>query len=99
MAKKITLEAINDPVQMQKLLNAMQTQITALTVVVTELQTDHATSRASVAEIETWAETLAAKLNLDSGVNDTNYDATITNSPPATLTASTAVTEQVTKTL
>jgi hypothetical protein len=64
MAKKITLEAIQDPVQLQRLLNAMQTQIDNLITLANELNA--------------WAETLAAKLNLDSGVNDQNYDATIT---------------------
>lgn len=98
MALKITLEAINNPVQMVKLLNAMMDQIDSLTTLANELRTDHATFRTHCAEIETWAETLAAKLNSDAGVTDENYDATITNSPPATITAA-AVSAQVNQTV
>ena len=52
-----------------------------------ELHDDHATYKAVVDELKTWAEALATKLNADAGVTDTDYDATITNSAPATLTA------------
>lgn len=34
-------------------------------------------------ELHAWAETLAAKLNADGGVTDTNYDATITAANPS----------------
>ena len=75
------------PLDLYDLLVALLVDIAAQKVIIDELVDDHATSRASVAEIETWAETLAAKLNLDAGVTDENYDVTITNSPPATLIA------------
>jgi hypothetical protein len=96
MARIINHETVGTPEQLVKTLNAMQTEITALTTLANELLADHATLIASVGEIETWAETLAAKLNADGGVTDENYDAVITNSPPATLTAA-AVTAQTTK--
>ena len=63
MAKRISLEALADPMQHIKLLNAMMTQIDDLTT--------------AVNEINTWAETLATKLNADGGVTDENYDAVI----------------------
>ena len=94
MAKRISYEAVKDPVQLERLLNAMMDNIDSLITLTSELRTDHATFKASVDEIETWAETLAAKLNADGGVTDTDYDATITNSPPATITAA-AVTAAV----
>jgi hypothetical protein len=95
MAMRINSETIRDPRQLAKLLEAMNLTITNLITLTTELRTDHATFKACVDELETWAETLAAKLNLDAGVTDENYDATITNSAPATITAA-AVTNQVT---
>jgi len=55
---------------------------------VNEMADDHATNKAVVDELKTWAQTLATKLNADAGVTDTNYDTTITNSGPATLSAS-----------
>ena len=55
---------------------------------VDELIDDHATYKAVVDELKTWAEALGTKLNADTGVADTDYDATITNSAPATLSAS-----------
>ena len=94
MAKyKINLETVSHPELLVRLLNAMQTEIDALTTLATELRTDHATNIASIGEIETWAETLAAKLNADDGVTDTNYDATITASPAATITADAPTTQ------
>jgi hypothetical protein len=98
MARQLSIEAVNRPEQLVRTLNAMQTQITALTTLLTEWRTDHATLIASVGEIETWAEALATKLNSDATVADANYDATITNSPPATLTAA-APTAQAKKSL
>lgn len=77
----ITLEVVQTPHMMVKLLNKMATLLN-------ELRTDHGTFRTHCAEIESWAETLAAKLNADGGVTDVNYDATITNSPPAAISAS-----------
>lgn len=53
-----------------------------------ELHDDHATLRTAVDEIITWAEALAAKLNADTGVNDTDYDTDIAASAPDALTAS-----------
>ena len=52
-----------------------------------ELIDDHATFKAVVDELKDWAQTLATKLNNDAGVSDTDYDTTITNSAPDTLTA------------
>ena len=78
---------VGQPLDLYDLLVALLVDIAAQKVIIDELVDDHATSRASVAEIETWAETLGAKLNADAGITDTDYDATITNSPPATLTA------------
>ena len=52
-----------------------------------ELHDDHATFKTVVDELKTWAQTLATKLNADTGVADTDYDTTITASAPATLTA------------
>lgn len=37
---------------------------------------------ALLVELKAWAATLAAKLNADTGVADTNYDTTISNSAP-----------------
>lgn len=96
MAKKVNTEVFQNPEEMVKLINAMVTEIDALTTLTTELRTDHATFKACVDEIETWAETLATKLNADAGVTDVNYDATITNSAPATITAA-AATQQTLK--
>jgi hypothetical protein len=48
MAKRISFEAIKDPVQLVKLLNAMQTQINNLTTLANELRTDHATFKIAV---------------------------------------------------
>lgn len=48
MAKRITFEAIKDPVQMIKLLNAMDTEIDALRTLVNELRTDHASMKSAL---------------------------------------------------
>lgn len=64
MARHINLKDVHDPKQLMALLNAMNDNITSLIT--------------AVNEINTWAETLAAKLNADAGVTDENYDATIT---------------------
>ena len=52
-----------------------------------ELIDDHEAFRVLVAELVAWAETLAAKLNADGGVTDTDYDADITAEAPAVLSA------------
>ena len=80
MAVDISNEVVQNPEMLCKILKKMATLIN-------ELRADHATFRTHCAEIESWAETLAAKLNADAGVTDANYDATISNSPPATITA------------
>lgn len=56
-------------------------------VLVDELHDDHATLKTAVDEVIAWAEALATKLNADTGVADTDYDADITAAAPATLTA------------
>ena len=63
MAKRINFEAVKDPRQLERLLNAMMDNIDSLIT--------------ATNEINTWAETLAAKLNADAGVTDSNYDAVI----------------------
>ena len=55
---------------------------------VDELVDDHATFKTVVDELTAWAEALGTKLNADTGVNDTDYDAVITADAPATQTAS-----------
>lgn len=57
-------------------------------VVIDELIDDHATIKAELDELHSWAEALAAKLNADTGVADTDYDDTIANDAPETLSAS-----------
>jgi hypothetical protein len=94
--QRIDLANVANPESLCRLLNAMYTEVTALRTLTTELRTDHATFKAAVDELETWAETLGAKLNADGGVTDEDYDATITNSAPATITAA-AATQQVEK--
>lgn len=69
-------------------LTALKTAVDSQKTLLDELHDDHATYKAVVDELKTWAQTLGAKLNADTGVNDTDYDATISNSAPATLTAS-----------
>lgn len=96
MAAQITYEEVKHAESLATILNAMDTEIDAIRTLVNELRTDHATFKTVVDELTAWAETLAAKLNVDLGVNDTDYDAVITADAPATITAG-AVTEQVTK--
>ncbi len=64
MARIVNFEALSTPDNHLRLLRAMVTDTNLLIT--------------AVNEINTWAETLAAKLNADTGVNDTDYDATIT---------------------
>ena len=73
MARQLELRTVHDPKQKMLLLNAMITDVNLLIT--------------AVNEINTWAETLAAKLNLDNTVSDTDYDAVIT---AGQITASTA---------
>lgn len=94
MTLKINTTDLANPFGLEKILNAIQDQIDNLITLTTELRADHATFKASVDEIETWAETLATKLNNDGGVTDVDYDTTITNSAPATISAA-AVTASV----
>lgn len=94
--QKINLEAVQNPRMLANLLNALYTEVAALRTLTTELRTDHATYKTCVDEIEAWAEALATKLNSDGGVTDADYDAVITASAPATITAA-AATQQVTK--
>jgi DNA topoisomerase IB len=68
-------------------LDSIRTTVDETRTLAVELRADHATYKAAVDEIHTWAETLAAKLNADAGVTDTDYDAVITNDAPAALTA------------
>jgi hypothetical protein len=70
------------------LLVDLRARVVELKTLTDELTDDHATTKAAVDEIETWAEALATKMNSDGGITDTDYDAVITNSGPATLTAS-----------
>jgi hypothetical protein len=70
------------------LLSDLRARVVELKTLTDELVDDHATSKAAVDELESWAEALGTKLNADTGVADTDYDAVITNSAPATLTAS-----------
>ncbi len=53
-----------------------------------ELIDDHASFKTVVDEITAWGEALATKLNLDTGVNDADYDAVIDADAPETLSAS-----------
>jgi hypothetical protein len=76
MTQKINIEALSTVDNQLKVLKAIATDLHLLI--------------AAVNEINTWAETLAAKLNLDSGVGDTDYDATIT---AGQITTSVAVTK------
>jgi trehalose-6-phosphate synthase len=98
MADKPKLDhaTLTNPKDLRKVFEAIYDELAALRTLANELRADHATNIASIGEIETWAETLAAKLNADAGVTDENYDATITNSPAATLAAA-AVTAQTEK--
>ena len=64
MARQLDLKTVHDPKQLMLLLNGLATDVNLLIV--------------AVNEINTWAETLAGKLNADGGVTDENYDATIT---------------------
>lgn len=73
MARQLELRTVHDPKQEMLLLNDLITDINLLIT--------------AVNEINTWAETLATKLNADGGVTDENYDATIT---AGQITASTA---------
>jgi len=62
-------------------------RINGILLLVRELHDDHAAFKTVVDELTAWAETLGAKLNLDAGVTDADYDAVITADAPATLTA------------
>lgn len=73
--------------ELETMLDAFLTDITAQKVIIDELVADHATYKTVVDELTAWAETLGAKLNADAGVTDTNYDAVITADAPGTLTA------------
>lgn len=64
MARQLELKTVHDPKQLMLFLNSLATDVNLLIV--------------AVNEINTWAETLATKLNADNGVTDTNYDAVIT---------------------
>jgi hypothetical protein len=64
MARQLELKTVHDPKQLMLFLNSLAENVNDLIT--------------AVNEINTWAETLAAKLNLDGGVTDVNYDATIT---------------------
>ena len=63
--QKVSHETVRNPASLEKLLNEMQKKINSLIT--------------AVNEINTWAETLAAKINADSGDTggDADYDATI----------------------
>ena len=89
--QEINLENLKSPEMFLRVLEAMYTEITALRTLANELRTDHATFKAVVDELTTWAETLATKLNADAGVTDADYDATITADAPATITAAAAI--------
>lgn len=65
----------------------IKADLDALAALANELRTDHATFKTVVDELIAWAETLATKLNADTGVNDTDYDTEITATTPATLSA------------
>jgi hypothetical protein len=73
MARQLELKTVHDPKQLMLFLNSLASNINDLITVFNELNT--------------WAETLAAKLNLDATVADANYDAVIT---AGQITASTA---------
>jgi hypothetical protein len=64
MARQLELKTVHDPKQLMLFLNSLATDVNLLITVANELNT--------------WAETLATKLNADGGVTDENYDATIT---------------------
>jgi len=68
-------------------LDGVRTTVDEMRTLSVELRADHASFKAAVDELHTWAETLSAKLNADAGVTDTDYDAVITADAPATLTA------------
>ena len=68
-------------------LDGIRTTLDQTRTLSVELRADHASFKAAVDELHTWSETLAAKLNADAGVTDTDYDAVITADAPATLTA------------
>jgi len=69
-------------------LEDMRTSVLSLYTAVVELMADHATAKTERDELHIWAETLAAKLNLDGGVTDQDYDATIAATTTETLAAS-----------
>ena len=75
------------PLDLYDLLVAALVDITAQKVIIDELVDDAATMRTVVLELEGWAETLGTKLNADAGITDTDYDAVITATVPAALTA------------
>ena len=74
--------------ELYDLLVAALVDIAAQKVIIDELHDDHATFKTVVDELTAWAEALATKLNNDSGITDTDYDATITADAPETLGSS-----------
>lgn len=89
--QNINLDNLKNPEGLRKILEAMYTEITALRTLANELRTDHGTFKTVVDELTSWAEALATKLNADTGVTDTDYDAVITADAPATITAAAVV--------
>lgn len=66
---------------------AFKTTVDESRTAIVELIDDHATAKAERDELHTWAEALATKLNADTGVADTDYDAEIAAATTGTLSA------------
>jgi len=98
----VVTELVADHATTRALQAELAATVAANRVLALELKADHATfitltdalktatngNITAITELITWAETLAAKLNLDGGVTDQDYDADITAEAPAAVTAS-----------
>jgi len=69
--KRITFEAINDPMQLVRLLNAFDTEMDAVRTLANELRTDHATFKTQADAVET----LIEELHDDHATQKTSHDA------------------------
>lgn len=83
--------------ELRILFEGILADLTAITDLVNELKTDHATFKTVVTDLKTSLNSTLTKLDADSGVTDTNYSSglAVSSSAPASVSASavTLVTE------
>jgi len=80
-------ELRTDHATTKAVVDEMKASLNASSLGVGELISDHGKYKSVVDELSVWAETLAAQLNIDTGVTTTTFDETIDSVTPAAMTA------------